>query len=295
VKSLLVLAAVLHGITGSPERWEAQTGRPAAVQGIFTHLGTGVGWPFDRARAPLVLHVSTARNYGEPEVATPLGIARGEADAWFLALNRRMEEHGERVYVRLMAEMNQANNAYAAFDRSGRPRGRSHSTGAFRQAWRRVALVLRGGPVEAIDAKLRRLGLPAVRTGEDVLPRPDVELQWVPQTRGTPDIPANMPRAYWPGGAYVDWVGTDFYSKFPNFRWLSEFYDAFPGKPFVFGEWALWGRDDPGFVRTLFAWMRARPRVRMALYNEGARTNGPFRLSRYPRARRELARQLARR
>ena len=51
---------------------------------------------------------------------------------------------------------------------------------------------------------------------------------WVPQTRGTPDIPAIMPRAYWPGGRYVDWIGTDFDSRFPNFHWLDDFYRAFP-------------------------------------------------------------------
>ncbi len=94
-----------------------------------------------------------------------------------------------------MAEMNQVNNGYSAFDRSGRPRGRTHSTQAFKQAWRRSTLILRGGPVAAIDAKLRRLGLPAVRTGAEELPRPAVAMLWVPQTRGTPDIPANMPRA----------------------------------------------------------------------------------------------------
>ena len=127
----------------------------------------------------------------------------------------------------------------------------------------------RGGPVPAIDAKLRGLGLPAVQTAADELPAPAVAMQWVPQTRGTPDIPANMPRAYWPGGEYVDWVGTDFYSRFPNFHWLDDFYRDFPGKPFVFGEWALWGADDPGFVNRLFAWIHDRPRVRMVVYNQG--------------------------
>src|ERR1039458_4874158 len=29
--------------------------------------------------------------------------------------------------------------------------------------------------------------------------------------------------------AYVDWVGTDFYSKFPNFTGLDTFYKEFPG------------------------------------------------------------------
>jgi hypothetical protein len=118
---------------------------------------------------------------------------------------------------------------------------------------------------------------------------------WVPQTRGTPDIPANMPRAYWPGGAYVDWVGTDFYSRFPNFHWLQDFYRAFPGKPFVFAEWALWGADDPGFVTRLFDWVGRHPRVRMVLYNQGAQTHGPFRLNRYPRSRAALRKALAHR
>jgi hypothetical protein len=90
---------------------------------------------------------------------------------------------------------------------------------------------------------------------------------------------------YWPGGRYVDWVGTDFYSRFPNFDKLERFYDAFRGKPFVFGEWALWGRDDPGFVRRFFSWMGSHRRMRMHLYNQGALTNGPFRLNRYPRSR----------
>ena len=107
----------------------------------------------------------------------------------------------------------------------------------------------------------------------------------MPQTEGSPPIAANAPRAYWPGGRYVDWVGTDFYSRFPNFAKLERFYAAFRGKPFVFGEWALWGRDDPAFVRRFFSWMRSHPRVRMHLYNQGKLTNGPFRLNRYPRSR----------
>ena len=34
--------------------------------------------------------------------------------------------------------MNQTNNGYSAFDRNGRSRGPSHSTTAFRAAWRRA-------------------------------------------------------------------------------------------------------------------------------------------------------------
>ena len=126
------------------------------------------------------------------------------------------------------------------------------------------------------------------------LPQPQVVLMWVPQTEGSPPIAANAPRAYWPGGRYVDWVGTDFYSRFPNFDKLERFYDAFRGKPFVFGEWAMWGRDDPAFVRRLFGWIGSHPRVQMQLYNQGKRTDGPFRLTRYPRSRNALRQALKR-
>ena len=287
------------GLTGSNSTalFSSQVGKGPAVFGFFTYWNAPWEYIFRSARSAgsrVMLHVSTAQNYGQPERVTPLGIARGRGDSYLVALNARIAEHGEPTYVRLMAEMNQANNAYSAFNANGSSRGPSHSTAAFRRARQRSTLILRGGPVAAIDARLARLGLPSVRgVGSSAsLPRPKVALLWVPQTRGSPDIPANMPRAYWPGGEYVDWVGTDFYSRFPRFDWLEQFYKAFPGKPFVFGEWALWGADDPGFVRRLFAWMRAHPRVRMQLYNQGQNPAGPFRLRRYPRARRALSAEL---
>ena len=115
----------------------------------------------------------------------------------------------------------------------------------------------------------------------------------VPQTAGSPDTAANSAAAYYPGGAYVDWVGTDFYSLYPNFSGLQRFYGEYPGKPFVFGEWALWNGDDAGWVDGLFAFMSSHPRVRMALYNQGERENGPFRLSRFANSRREIRRLIA--
>jgi len=116
---------------------------------------------------------------------------------------------------------------------------------------------------------------------------------WVPETSGDPDIPGNQPSNYWPGRRWVDWVGTDFYGKFPNFSGLTSFYRAHRGLPFVFGEWALWGSDNPRFVAQLFGWIGSHPRVRMLIYNQGVNPDGPLRLSLYPRAASELRRLLA--
>src|SRR3712207_1223509 len=109
-----------------------------------------------------MLHLSTHSGYGTPEVISPREIGQGEGDDYLVRLVRRIDEYGQPVYMRLMAEMNQANNTYAAFDRNGRPRGPSHSTRAFKQAWRRTTLILRGGPVAEIDRRLGALGLPPV-------------------------------------------------------------------------------------------------------------------------------------
>ena len=291
---------VFSGLSGglSIDLFQRQTGSHPAVFGFFTKFYGSNEFIFrsaEQAGSRLMLHISTQDGYGTREVVTPRGIAQGDGDRYLVNLNRRIAEYGQPTYIRLLAEMNQANNGYAAFDASGRPRGAAHTTAMFKQAWRRSTLILRGGPVEPIDAKLRALGLPPVQTGAEELPQPAIAMLWVPQTRGTPDIPANMPRAYWPGGAYVDWVGTDFYSRFPNFHWLEDFYKAFPGKPFAFGEWALWGADDPGFVSRLFGWIGSHPRVRMVLYNQGALTDGPFRLNRYPRSKAALRKALSHR
>ena len=61
----------------------------------------------------------------------------------------------------------------------------------------------------------------------------------------------------------------------------------------MFGEYALWGADDPAWIGRLFGWIRSHPRVRMLIYNQGLDLNGPFRLSKYPNAARALHRSLS--
>jgi hypothetical protein len=290
---------VFTGLTGgSYPSFQGQVGKHPAVNGVFVTWGRSFQGAFGEAhfnRARLMLHISSAEGYGAPEQITPSGIARGDGDGYLLGLSTQIARSGEPVYIRLFPEMDQANNAYCAFNPDGSARGASHSTASFRSAWRRVVLALRGGPVAAIDSRLRTLGMPPLRglARSGALPRLPVAFLWVPQSEGSPDTPANSPSAYYPGSAYVDWVGTDFYSLYPNFRGLQNLYAAYPGKPFAFGEWALWNGDDAGWVKELFAFMSTHRRVRMALYNQGERDKGPFRLSRYPQSRRAIRQALA--
>jgi hypothetical protein len=289
---------VFTGLTGgSYGVFTREVDKHPAVDGVFVTWGRPFVSAFHGARADharLMLHISTAKGYGAPEQITPRGIAEGRGDAYLLHLSTAIARSGEPVYVRLLAEMNQSDNAYCAFNADGSSRGRSHSTANFRQAWRRVVLVLRGGPVAMINARLHALGLPALRAHHaTALPRSPISFLWVPQSEGTPNTQANSASAYYPGNAYVDWLGTDFYSRYPNFTGLQNLYGAHPGKPFVLGEWALENGDDVAWVDQLFSFMSSHRRVRMALYNQGERSSGPLRLFRYPNARREIRRLIS--
>jgi hypothetical protein len=292
---------VWNGVTGGGEigDFERRTGRHPAVWQHWIQWDGSLQHALDRSEAAgtrAMLHVSTAAQQDRPGRIAPGEMARGEGDGFLVDLNRALARHGAPVYLRLMAEMNNCHSAYSSHDCNGRRRGSDHSPGAFKKAWRRAFVVVRGGPVTAIDARLKRLGMPPLRTDAERLDRPQVAFMWAPMTGGSPMIAALRPGAFWPGAGYVDWVGTSFYSKFPNFHYLEPYYRAFAArfkKPFAFAEWAVWGADDPGFVRRLFGWARSHGWTRMMLYNQGQDPAGPFRLQRFPKAQAELRRNLA--
>ena len=313
---------VLVGVSGgrSVDGYVRASGKRPAMFQFFVAWGDRFRYAYRRAaqaRAGLMVHLSTYNGPGTHERITPRAIALGRGDGYLLSLGRAFAAHGQPVYLRLFGEMNNAANPYSAFNHDGSSRGSAHGPFWFRQAWRRVYLVVKGGRVATINARLRALGLPPVRHTRASparsmrcvaggllmrrseravvqLPRPKLAVQWAPMTAGSPDIAANRPGRYWPGGAYVDWVGTDFYSRFPSFSDLDRFYSTkrYGRKPFVFGEWGMWGRDTPSFVPRFFAWVATHRRVRMLAYYQGNRTTSEFRLYRYPKASRAIRKAL---
>jgi len=270
--------------SGSAAQFAAEVGKHPAVYGEFVNWGQSIHFAFNdaaAAHARLMLHISTGQASGGRAPISPQQIAQGDGDGYLLTLSALIAAHGKPVYIRLMPEMNNAANAACSVNADGSSRGPAYSPTEFIAAWRRVVVVLRGGPVSAIDDRLAGLGLPALHgiAPDGNVARSPISFLWTPETAGTPNIAANSAATYYPGNAYVDWVGTDFYSKFPNFPGLDAFYKEFPSKPFAFSEWAIWGGDDPAFVSQLFAWVGTHKRVRMMLYNQGYITNGPFRLN----------------
>lgn len=247
-------------------------------------------WEGYRVRG--VISISTAPGYGLPGTISPRSIAQGSGDDYLLTLNEEIARSGRVTYLRPLAEMNNGHNGYAPYTAYGASRGPDYSSAWYRQAWKRIYLIVHGGGTSAaINAKLAAIGLPPIkRVDGHVVPAqlaaPSVALIWCPlAVSGSPNIAGLRARNFWPGPEYVDWVGTDTYSKYPAFSRLSEHYRSFRGRPFAIGEWGIWDADSPGFVRRLFRWQRRHPRVRMMIYHMSfSGRENPLSLYRYPRA-----------
>ena len=147
-----------------PSRSSRASTRPSSTTsstGAATSTGSACGsrTPSARTRA------RCCRSRTEETGLSLRDLARGGGDGFLVGLNRLVAEHGEVVYLRPLSEMNNANNPYSRLPPVGCPRGPAFTTAWFKKAWRRIALVVRGGDVATINSKLRRLGLPPVRTG----------------------------------------------------------------------------------------------------------------------------------
>jgi hypothetical protein len=287
------VASPLLMVRGSMSRMQDQTGQRS--DGKITFWGWGSGWTwglrFHKAlpglgRVPIV-SLGTSKP-GRGEVITPGAIARGKGDGYLRAIAHGIADyHDGPIYIRPMAEMNGHWNAYCAFNQDGSSRGASNSTAAFRKAFARVYLIVHGGPAGALNAKLRRLGLPPARTGELATnPRSRVRVVWNPQGYGSPDVGGNSAAAYYPGDAYVDVVANDLYNINHSAAWEAndQLYAAHPNKPYAIAEWANWGFDDPAFVARMAAFVKDHRRVELVAYYNG-RPSSPWDIARQPRSR----------
>ena len=155
---------------------------------------------------------------------------------------------------------------------------------------------MHGGDAAEVDAKLAAHGQPAVQSSARRIPEGPVAFVWAPMVGGSPNIAALAPGRFWPGTRWVDWVGTSFYSRFPNWTGLDTFYRTWAAgkrKPFAFAEWAMWGADTPSFAERLFDWIASHERTKMVQYNQGRPSPGMFRLANYPASARVIKRRLA--
>jgi hypothetical protein len=273
---------VLLGVLGGRERFDQLTGQRTRVGHVIAAWGQG---PLSNILEALgeipLLGIRTDASM------SPHDVAYGRGDDWLAQINQAVAAHPRPVYIRPFPEMNGHWNDYCAYNQDGSARGAARSTAAFRKAFARVYLLIHGGPVGAVNAKLRALGLPPARTSNLVAnPRSRVRVVWNPQGYGSPDISENSAAAYYPGDPYVDVVANDLYNIRGSAAWDAndQLYAAHPNKPYAIAEWANWGFDDPGFVSRMATFVRTHRRVELLAYYNG-RPGSPWDIAGQPRSR----------
>ena len=284
-----------RGTTTDFNEFGGLIGKHPALLETFHPWGNSLNQAYERWRETAtrpILHISTADDQTLREMITPEQIALGGGDNYLLQLNDFFATRGLPAYIRPLGEPNRCLNPWTAVNCNGTQRGGEHTTGWYKQAFRRISLIVKGGlTLEQVNATLAEIGLPPVNRTKGppptTLPPAPVAMIWSPLPGGSPRVKGNFPGNYWPGRPWVDWVGTDFYSQFPVWKDLNSFYGGkqWKGMPFAIAEWGVYGKDEPRFAKQLVAWTAKRPRVRMFVYYTGfgSPAENTYDLSHYPR------------
>ena len=245
--------SVLTGVSAGIGRRPSSRGRQAS-RGLRRVRDLGPVDPLrlqrrrGRARDADAPHLDSM-GYGAPQKITPLGIAQGAGDAYLLCLSGadRATTAGRSTSA-CCRRWTRPTTPTAASTRTGpraarsTRRARSSPPGGGRSSCCAAAASARSTRSSRRSGSRR---CTAVASRAHARRHAGVVRLDAPGRPARRTSPANSPAAYYPGDRYVDWVGTDFYSKFPNFQGLEAFYGAYPNKPFAFGEWAIWGGDNP--------------------------------------------------
>jgi hypothetical protein len=237
-------------------------------------------WQIARARP--MIHISTEDNNTGGELITPAQIAQGDGDPYLVRLNKLFANKEMPAYVRPLGEPNRCLNAWAAYDCAGASRGPEHSPRNYKKAFRRIYVIVHGGGKRRIiNRRLAKAGLPPLTVDVRGLKKAPVAIVWSPLPSGSPTVPHNRPRHFYPGSRWVDWAGTDFYSGYPEWKSLTGLYRKFSGKPFAITEWAVHTGDDPRFVRKLMAWVRTHTRTKLLVYYQDFGSSSSYRIQNY--------------
>ena len=280
---------MLGVIDPSPAAFDRLTGHQHSLRLVFNVVSQE--WLEREAAAGRTAVVTIS-----PRGFSSAAIAKGLVDAMLVEQAGNANNFGQDVWIRPMPEMNGHWSPWCAVTASGRSRGAAYSGKAFARAFKRIAIIMRGGSAAELKLKLRRAGLPPIKasllatSGESepgITASGNVKLLWNPQGEGSPKVAGNSPHAYWPGSRFVDYLGDDLYEIRGRASWetMDALYKAYR-KPFVIAEWAPWGCDSPSFIKKMFSWVRSHPRtIGLIYFNKGwSRGGSTFSLKTKPRS-----------
>ena len=160
---------------------------------------------WQEARARPVLHFTTADSGDGHELISPRSIAQGYGDDYLIRLNRLFWEKEMRAYLRPLGEPNRCLNVYASYDCAGEPRDAAHKPRWYKLAFRRMYVVLHGGGKRRqINARLADAGVPPLKSSLRGLPAAPIAVIWSTLPAGSPTVPQNRPKHFYPGDDWVD-------------------------------------------------------------------------------------------
>lgn len=268
---------------------------PALIQ-TFRTWGADFPESIERwqtARARPVLHITTADNNDGHELISPRGIAGGGGDGYLIRLNKLFATKKMRAYIRPLGEPNRCRNVYAAYDCEGGRRDAAHSPRNYKRAFRRIYVIVHGGGKRPqINRRLRKAGLPPLHSSLGGLPKAPVEVIWSPLPAGSPTVPQNRPKHFYPGSRWVDWAGTDLYSDNQDWKALRGLYRRYSDKPFAITEWGVSTGDDSAFVGKLMTWIARHRRAKMLLYYQDFGSASAYRIQNWPASLAVLRRKI---
>jgi hypothetical protein len=294
-----------QGSTEDFNRFTELTGKHAALLETYFSWGNSFNKAFERWRETQtrpIVHISTQNAQTLEEIITPEQIARGDGDEYLLQMNQFFASHNLPAYIRPLGEPNRCLNPWSGVECDGTLKGGEYSALWYKEAFRRISAIVRGGQtLEQLNTTLTlELGLPPLNRTKGppptALPEAPVSIIWSPLPAGSPRVKGNFPGNYWPGGRWVDWVGTDFYSKYPVWEDLNHFYEGaqWKNKPVAITEWAVQEKDEPNFVKQLISWIVRHKRVQMLDYYQGFGPGNTYELALYPKSLNQYRKKIRR-
>src|SRR5881392_717080 len=152
------------GTTTEFNEFAELTGKHPALLQTFHPWGNSLNQAYERWRETAtrpILAISTIDDQTLAELITPEQIALGYGDDYLLQLNDFFAKRGLPAYIRPLGEPNRCLNAWSAVNCNGSQKGGEHTAGWYKQAFRRIAAIVRGGQTpEGVNATLAEIGLP---------------------------------------------------------------------------------------------------------------------------------------
>ena len=306
-------------------RWAKLMGsKRTRLSHTFEGFDTWFGYDFEVAKARNAIPlISWQTGKIAPRNIAQAGNTGGKPTDQVILLNAQLSERYEDpVFLRVNQEMNAHWMPWSSYDASGKRRASGPKD--FRDMWRRMVIIFRGGKVSQINQRLAAAGLP--RLDRDVkfpewmglpkttnsnayfAPADNVAFVFNPvDAPGIPNVRGNQWEDYYPGNKYVDWVGQTSYNSTWNatmdqrFKWMNTFYKRFAvrrDKPYMMGEWGLEPKknagfgDNPVYIKRMLQWKDSHRKVKALVYFSVRDPKGDYRLANYPRSAKVLSQNM---